>query len=168
MTNKDNIWLVAHDFSSCADAAADLALDDLLDSRRGGHIVLVNVFTIMLPQGTIEAMPASSWSVGVEEATRLQVTRGLMQVVARLQARVQADHPQAVVDIAISARLGTPVEGLLEEAAAQNATRIFVGTHGRKGIGHFLLGSVAERVARLSKIPVLVAHDMTKKKERSL
>jgi hypothetical protein len=44
----DRTWLVAHDFSSCTDAAADLALDDLLATRHGGRIVLVHVYTPVL------------------------------------------------------------------------------------------------------------------------
>ncbi|NIV03178.1 MAG: universal stress protein [Calditrichae bacterium] len=35
---------------------------------------------------------------------------------------------------------------------------IVIGTHGRTGLSHFLLGSVAEKVARLSPVPVLTIH----------
>ena len=34
----------------------------------------------------------------------------------------------------------------------------FVGTHGRRGWDHLLMGSVAERVVRLAPCPVLTAH----------
>nr|WP_241431171.1 universal stress protein [Halococcus thailandensis] len=36
-----------------------------------------------------------------------------------------------------------------------------MGTHGQRGIVRFLLGSVAERVLRLSETPVLVVRQQT-------
>jgi nucleotide-binding universal stress UspA family protein len=36
-----------------------------------------------------------------------------------------------------------------------------MGTHGRTGVKHFLLGSVAERVVRESPVPVLTVHPKT-------
>jgi nucleotide-binding universal stress UspA family protein len=36
-----------------------------------------------------------------------------------------------------------------------------MGTHGRRGIPHAILGSVAEKVVRLSKVPVLTLHAAT-------
>jgi nucleotide-binding universal stress UspA family protein len=41
-------------------------------------------------------------------------------------------------------------------AAAEGRDAVFVGTHGRRGLAHTLLGSVAERVVRLAPVPVLV------------
>jgi nucleotide-binding universal stress UspA family protein len=35
-----------------------------------------------------------------------------------------------------------------------------VGTHGRRGMARFLLGSVAEKIVRLSPVPVLTAHPL--------
>jgi nucleotide-binding universal stress UspA family protein len=44
------------------------------------------------------------------------------------------------------------------EAKRWSASLIVIGTHGRRGFNHLLLGSVAERVIRLAKKPVLVIH----------
>lgn len=41
-------------------------------------------------------------------------------------------------------------------AAARGRDAVLVGTHGRRGLAHAVLGSVAERVVRLSPVPVLV------------
>ena len=38
-----------------------------------------------------------------------------------------------------------------------DAKYVFVGTHGRSGLAHLLVGSVAENVMRHAKVPVLVA-----------
>lgn len=45
---------------------------------------------------------------------------------------------------------------LLELAAEWQAELVIMGTHGRDGIDHFLLGSVAERVVRHAKGPVML------------
>jgi nucleotide-binding universal stress UspA family protein len=45
---------------------------------------------------------------------------------------------------------------ILQEAGAWNADLIVIGTHGRRGLAHALLGSVAERVIRAATVPVLV------------
>ena len=42
------------------------------------------------------------------------------------------------------------------EASAWNADLLVIGTHGRRGVNHLLLGSVAEAVIRTSKVPVLL------------
>jgi nucleotide-binding universal stress UspA family protein len=41
-------------------------------------------------------------------------------------------------------------------AAAKGRDLVLISTHGRRGLSHALLGSVAERVVRLSPVPVLV------------
>ena len=50
--------------------------------------------------------------------------------------------------------MGNPGLRLVE--LSKQADLIVMGTHGRTGIEHLLLGSVAERVVRLSQCPVLV------------
>lgn len=51
---------------------------------------------------------------------------------------------------------GRPAETILETAAKWEADLIVMGTHGRTGLMHLLLGSIAEYVVRHSKIPVMV------------
>ncbi len=46
--------------------------------------------------------------------------------------------------------------GISEEAQKWNADLLVVGTHGRKGIAHLLMGSVAEGVTRTASMPVLL------------
>ena len=50
---------------------------------------------------------------------------------------------------------GLPHRQILEYAADHGVNLIVMGTRGRTGLGRFLLGSVAERVVRLSPVPVL-------------
>lgn len=51
---------------------------------------------------------------------------------------------------------GTPYEEVLEFASETGDDIIVMGTHGRTGLGHFLLGSVAERIVRNADLPVLI------------
>lgn len=50
---------------------------------------------------------------------------------------------------------GDPVSCLLAELKKGEHQLVVVGTHGRTGLAHVLLGSVAERMVRLSPVPVL-------------
>ncbi len=51
--------------------------------------------------------------------------------------------------------VGVPAEVIVAEAQAEQADLIVVGTHGRSGLPHVLLGSVAEAVIRKAPCPVL-------------
>jgi nucleotide-binding universal stress UspA family protein len=51
---------------------------------------------------------------------------------------------------------GVPFQEIIETAKARQVDLIIMGTHGRTGIRHVLLGSVAEKVVRLAPCPVLV------------
>ena len=52
-------------------------------------------------------------------------------------------------------RVGNPVEEINRLAEDEHADLVIMGTHGRTGLQHLLVGSVAERVVRSSKVPVL-------------
>lgn len=51
---------------------------------------------------------------------------------------------------------GNIAAAILQEAAAWPADLIVVGTHGRRGLRRFFLGSVAEELARTSPLPLLL------------
>jgi len=51
---------------------------------------------------------------------------------------------------------GEPAQAIMSWAAAKQAQLIILGTHGRRGIEHFFLGSVAERVLRQAPCAVVV------------
>lgn len=51
--------------------------------------------------------------------------------------------------------VGDPRERILAFAEQAGADLIVIGTHGRTGLSHLILGSVAERVVRTSRVPVL-------------
>ena len=51
---------------------------------------------------------------------------------------------------------GNPQDEILQTADDWGADLIVMGTHGRTGLVHFLVGSIAESVVRHAKIPVMV------------
>jgi nucleotide-binding universal stress UspA family protein len=61
------------------------------------------------------------------------------------------------VNLFLHARIGSPAVEILELAEEAEADLIVVGTHGRRGVSRLVLGSVAERVVRHARIPVLVS-----------
>jgi len=78
----------------------------------------------------------------------------------RICERAQASVKPAVVEGRVLE--GEPVEALLQTAAGERAGLIVLGSHGRRGLGRMLFGSVAERVVRASPLPVLVVRSAPK------
>jgi nucleotide-binding universal stress UspA family protein len=54
--------------------------------------------------------------------------------------------------------VGRAAKTIVQYAAEQKFDLIVMGTHGRTGLGHFLVGSVAEHVVRSAACPVLTVH----------
>jgi len=135
--------LVPHDFSDAADEALTMAGG--LASRYGGRLHVLNVLepvsiptNVSIPNPTphlFEFVPKE------EQALRERVNRVL-----------GPDAPPASTAVEI----GLPFQCILDAAA--EADCIVMSTHGRTGLRHLLMGSVAERVVRLSPIPVLTVH----------
>lgn len=65
------------------------------------------------------------------------------------------DPPSALGYIEASVEALTPEQGILDYAAKVDADLIVMATHGRRGLAHWLDGSVAEGVARQATCPVL-------------
>ena len=60
------------------------------------------------------------------------------------------EHGVTVIE---SIGYGKPDEEILEYADEERIDAIVMGTHGRSGVGRFVMGSVAEKVVRKSPIP---------------
>lgn len=55
--------------------------------------------------------------------------------------------------------MGIPVNEIIKVAKRKKVDIIVMGTHGRNGIAHMVIGSVAEEVIRISPCPVLCIRD---------
>ncbi|MBW2513407.1 MAG: universal stress protein [Deltaproteobacteria bacterium] len=60
------------------------------------------------------------------------------------------------IDIELHTPYGNPADKILEVCRRHDIDLIAMSTHGRSGIGRWLLGSVAEKVVRHSEVPVLL------------
>ena len=141
--------LVPVDFSTCSDQAADWAAG--LAARFGSKVTLLHIVelpagldrsSLVDPTGTggVAMLPVGDWA---EDSARKQLNR----VARRLQS--------AGVAIDTMVRDGTPVRTILDLAEELHPDAIVMGTHGRKGLAHAFMGSVAERVVRAAPCPVI-------------
>jgi nucleotide-binding universal stress UspA family protein len=62
---------------------------------------------------------------------------------------------RGVTDVGTRLAEGVAWHEIVETARSEECDLIVVGTHGRSGIGHVLMGSVAEKVVRKAGCPVL-------------
>jgi len=94
----------------------------------------------------VSAVPLGLAKILLEDLER-QSKRELARLLPEDGARgVEVDR-QVVV--------GTPYRKIVQTAAAEKVDLIVMATHGRTGLGHLFMGSVAERVVRTAPCPVL-------------
>jgi nucleotide-binding universal stress UspA family protein len=60
---------------------------------------------------------------------------------------------------------GHPASAIVDTAREKKYDLIVMGTHGRTGLAHLFMGSVAEKVTRLAPCPVLTVRETEWKKE---
>jgi universal stress protein A len=70
-------------------------------------------------------------------------------------ARLLPEGTGVPVEITRQVVVGVPHQKILETAAAEQVDWIVMATHGRTGLSHLVMGSVAERVVRTAPCPVL-------------
>jgi len=133
--------LVASDFSESSEQALNLALS--IAEKFGSELTLVHSW---------EA-PDYSYAAGlylpldvIAPIERAAVAR-LEEATTQLKQRFPAAKSML--------RSGIAWEQVIDAATAMKADLIVMGTHGRRGLQRALLGSVAEKVVRMSRVPVL-------------
>jgi len=82
-------------------------------------------------------------------------------------ARLQADLAKRKVSTTTLLQTGTPYQQIVDTANRKKVDLIVMATHGRTGLSHLLLGSVAEKVVRSSACPVLTVRGYKATKKRS-
>jgi nucleotide-binding universal stress UspA family protein len=136
--------LVATDFSQCSQRALEYAIG--LATDLGAKLFLVHAIEPVYFAGAFYG-PDASVPMLTEEQRRY-AKEAMVDLRDALKRR-----NVAVADVIIAS--GPPHQMIVEEAAARKVDLIVVGTHGRGGVAHLLLGSVAEKVVRSAKCPVL-------------
>jgi len=136
--------LVATDFSNSSQRALELAVG--IADQFGSELTLVHSW---------EA-PDYSYAAGLYVPVDV-VAPIERAAVARLEdatTELKQRFPKAKSLL----RAGVPWEQVLASATQTKADLIVMGTHGRRGLERALLGSVAEKVVRMSPVPVLTVH----------
>ena len=138
--------LVATDFSEPAGGAVDKAAE--LAAELGGRVSLLHVFD-PTPWVPPVAIPAPS---RLEERVEEELSHAFQ---AKLD-EIRSDRLGNVGDVHTGLiKDPSPAHALCNYAADHNVDLIVVGTHGRTGMAHWVIGSVAERVARHAPCAVL-------------
>jgi universal stress protein A len=125
--------LVPTDFSVASMRALRYAEE--LARRFAAEIVLVHVDESLAPSSELA------------ETRQAAAQKELEGLVALLRERGVPAHSVL--------RSGGPAEEVVATAKVENADLIVMGTHGRTGLAHVVMGSVAESVVRRSACPVL-------------
>lgn len=147
-------FVVAQDFSACADRAMAVAARDA--EALGGRLVLVHVATSPPAPMGFDWLPKRNTYTAWKDL-RVQNLAAAEQHMAERVEQLRRDHPGVEVEGLV--REGFPAEVILTVAHKANASRVVIGTHGSTGFTRLLLGSVAEKIVRLSELPVLVVKD---------
>ncbi len=136
--------LVPTDFSDHSKQAVNAALD--LAKRYEASLAVVHVFqplAMALPEGVVVYGPDFYAEVTSKLETSLKEVK-------------QAIENQGFKNVTSKLVNGVPHVELVNMAKEQGIDLIVMGSHGRTGFSHALLGSVAEKVVRKAHCPVLV------------
>jgi len=141
MTDFKHI-LVATDFGESSEQAVLLAVD--LAQQFGAALTLIHVYEVpdyVYFNGSLPAV--TQWIAPIRAAATTQLEETLKKVRGRIPAATSL------------LRQGRPADEIVKAIGETHADIVVVGTHGRRGLNHVLLGSVAERVVRTAPAPVL-------------
>jgi nucleotide-binding universal stress UspA family protein len=137
--------LVATDFAESSQAAADVGLE----LAEKFHVPLVLVHTYLSPAGVYSGVPMAP-----TEDYALLYEKAARESLEKERARLAGGGAEVISML----RPGVAWEEILAAAKEIDAGIIITGTHGRRGLPRAILGSIAEKVVRLSPVPVLTVH----------
>lgn len=147
MTPQFDAILVATDFSPTSGRALEYAR--MLAHRFNASLHLVHVVE--------DPVVAAAWS----EAYAVDVASLRDRLKTEAETQI-AQLARTLPDITVTTEVlvGSPARVITMAAADREIGLIVMGTHGRSGMTHWLLGSVAERVVRTAPCPVLTVRDV--------
>ncbi len=139
--------LVPHDFSACSSHSLRLAIE--LARIHGSEITLVHVSE--LPPNLAPEMRVIPTGATTPVRVDDYMTGAALQQLDSIADPLRSEG----VSVSTLAVTGDVADEILAAASAVGADALVVGTHGRKGFSHLLLGSVAEKLVRRSPVPVV-------------
>ena len=149
-SEKPYVIVVGVDYSAASDLALERALE-LAAARPRADLHVVNVVRFYGAQAGIDgpAEPGGFVNLSLADAT------AQVEQYAEERRRAYANSLDSV-RVHAHLRLEAPAQEIAQIAADLEADLVVVGSHGRRGIARWLLGSVAETVVRLAPCPVFV------------
>jgi len=137
--------LVPTDFAESSREACAAALE--LAQQFRVPLVLMHIYPIPTAiYSGVPIAPMGDYVQLIEDSAQA----ALNNEAARLQGKG--------VEVTTVLRMGSPWEQALDVVSKLDIGLIVMGTHGRRGLPRALLGSVAEKMVRLSPVPVLTVH----------
>ena len=146
---KINKILFPTDFSTCAEQALEHAV--FLAEKYDAEIHVLHAVTLFNDQpGVVN-----------EEFQETEEMIKKLEDVAEVQLnKVYNAHEEDDIEIIKAQTRGiSAAPAILEYAAEKYIDLIVIGTHGRRGLGHFFLGSVAEEIVRMAECPVFTIRE---------
>ena len=134
--------LATTDFSPPSDRALEYAR--AIAARSGASLHLLHVL-----EDTVDTASFGT-EVFVPDSPEVREARA-REAIARLAQRAGSAEPHASTEVVAGAAAAT----IAAYAAQHGVDLIVMGTHGRAGLAHLVMGSVAERVVRTAPCPVL-------------
>ena len=141
--------LVPVDFSSHSLLASQYAV--ALAERLGASVELLHVVEDPIVSG--------AWSSEIAIPPPVDVQKTLIEQGENRLAHWKESCAAATVPIVTTVRPGMPVQAIIAYAKKAGIDLIVMGTHGRTGLAHLFMGSVAERVVRHAPCPVVTLRD---------
>ncbi len=131
------------DFSDASRAALEVAAD--LARRNGAELWLLHAYPVpgyTFPDGSVVASPKMLQDLADAAQRHLDEWRAIAE---------RSGAPR----VETAKEAGEPAAEIVAFARERGADLLVLGTHGRTGIEHALMGSIAERVVRKAHCPVL-------------
>jgi len=138
--------LFCTDFSESSDYAFDYAFG--IAKRDEGILYILHVIPTNRDHYNLERCLTR------EELDRVKTT--LQKDREKIYDDKYIRHIKDKTKVQIVTKSGREDQKILEFARQKNIDIIVIGTHGRTGIEHFFIGSVAEKIIRHSPIPVFI------------
>jgi nucleotide-binding universal stress UspA family protein len=148
--------LVPIDFSECSSAALEYA--SRLASNTGARLYIVHVDELL--DVTIPAIPPIEGGYVCESLwdERRQYVRDRLAKIVPSGTNFACEY---------RCLMGAPAYEILKFADRERIDLIVMGSHGRTGVSRLITGSVAEKIMRGSKCPVLILKAPAKQSERT-
>jgi nucleotide-binding universal stress UspA family protein len=145
MTELSRI-LVPTDFSASSDAA--LEYGKMLAQRLGASLHMLHVIE--------EPDVAGGWGSEVYVAELPRIREAALREAETRLNEILTHTERGDVQLSTDIADGRAAPTIIDVARRRHIDLIVMGTHGRSGVAHLLLGSVTEKVLRTASCPVLV------------